>query len=113
MLFRANLAKLKYAEEIEAITRTRKIANSLIVFLILVAAVHQLRILPFATQQAVAAALGMLVGLAILGLACWKFPKLRKEVINGAGYPGFGPVSIAALLGRLGGYWVFTIAMVG
>ena len=97
----------------EAMTIMRKIAISLIVFLILVAAVHQLRILSFATQQTVAAALGMIVGLAILGLACWKFPKLRKEVINGMGYPGFGPVSIAALLGGLGGYWTYTIIMVG
>jgi hypothetical protein len=102
-----------YAEEIIAVTRTGRISMFLIVFLILVGAVYQLRMLPIATQQAIAAALGMLIGLAILGLACWKFPKLLQEVISGAGYPGFGPVSIAALLGGLGGYWIFTIIVVG
>ena len=94
-------------------TTARKVTISLIAFLILAGAVYQLRVLPFATQQAVAAALGMLVGLVVLGLACWKFPKLRKEVINSFGYPGFGPVAIAALLGGLGGYWIFTIAIAG
>jgi hypothetical protein len=110
MLFRASLGKLKNTEEIDAMTRTRLITISLIVLLILAATIHQLRMLPFATQQVVAAAVGMLVGLAILGLACWDFPTLRKEVINGAGYPGFGPVSVAALLGS---YWAFTITMAG
>jgi hypothetical protein len=92
---------------------TRKISIALVAILIAAGAIHELLTLPFETEQAVAAGIGMVVGVAILGLACWEFPKIRMAVVNGAGYPGFGVVSIAALLGGLGGYWLFTTIMVG
>jgi len=94
-------------------TRTRKISMSIIVLLIFAGAAYLLHSLSFATQQAVAAAFGMIVGLTVLGLACWQFPKLRSGVIQNVGYPGFGPISITALLGGLAGYWIFTLIMAG
>jgi hypothetical protein len=92
-------------------SRTRKISISLIAMLIAAVAIHELRKLPFETQQAAAAGSGMVLGLAMLGFACWAFPKFRMGVINSIGYPGFGPCSIAALLGGFEGHRVFTIIM--
>lgn len=106
-------SNLEALEEIEAMTRTRKISMSIIVLLIFAGAAYLLHSLSFATQQAVAAAFGMIVGLTVLGLACWQFPKLRSGVIQNVGYPGFGPISITALLGGLAGYWIFTLIMAG
>lgn len=94
-------------------TPSRKTLLSLTAALFAAAAVYGCGTLAFQTQQAVAAGFGMVVGLALLGLACREFPKFRMGVINSFGYPGFGPVSMAALFGGLGGYWAFTIMMVG
>ena len=56
----------------------------------------------------------MVLGVDILGLAWWEFPRIRRDLLNGVGYPSFlGPFSIAALFGGFAGYWVFTIMMVG
>ena len=113
---RANLPDLRTRTErvaTLAMSRIRKTSLSLLAVLIAAGLIHELGLLPFETEQAVAAGFGMVVGVAILGLACWEFPKIRMD-ITGAGYPGFlGQISIAALLGGFAGYWIFTIMVVG
>jgi hypothetical protein len=95
-------------------TGIRNISISLIAVSIVAGAIHAFRILPFETQQAVAAGVGMVLGMAMLGLACWAFPKIRMEIVKGVGDPNFlGPFSIAALLGGFAGHRIFTIMMVG
>jgi hypothetical protein len=95
-------------------SRIRKISIALVAVLIAAGLIYELRLLPFETQQAVAAGFGMVLGAAILGFAWWEFPKIRMDVLNGVGYPSFlGPFSIAALLGGFAGYWVFTSIMFG
>lgn len=91
----------------------RKTSVALLAILIAAVAVHQFRALPFETQQAVAAGFGMVFGVAALGLVCWKVPRLRIEIVNAAGYPGFGPVSFAALFGGFAAHRIFTILMIG
>jgi hypothetical protein len=50
------------------------------------------------------AAIGMLVGLAALGIALWQFPKFRWAVLTD--YRGIS-FATAMLLGGLAGYWMF------
>jgi hypothetical protein len=50
------------------------------------------------------AAIGMVVGLAALGVALWEFPKLRRHFFG----DGMGLMAaVSALLGGWVGYWIF------
>jgi len=91
----------------------RKTSAALSAIPVAAVAVHLFRTLAFETQQAVATGLGMVLGVAALGLVCWKVPRLRIEIVNAAGYPGFGPVSFAALFGGFAAHRIFTILMIG
>ncbi len=55
-------------------------------------------------MEILGAAIGMVVGLASLGVALWEFPKIRRSVFSdGTGLL----IAAAALLGGWAGYWIF------
>jgi hypothetical protein len=53
------------------------------------------------------AAVGMVVGLALLAVSLWEMPRLRRAFFSDwNSISGF--IAVSALLGGWAGYWIFT-----
>jgi len=55
------------------------------------------------------AAVGIVVGLAILAVALWEFPKFRRDVLTAPG----AAIAVFALLGGWAGYRIFSMLFHG